>query len=266
MTRSPPEPADFDLEYDISCDVPPGTPHRDSKFVFHRVPQLVTEMATQGIGGHVLDIGCGFGAQMDLLRQQGWEAWGLDASTELVRYCGQRFAHQGGAPLVCAIAEALPFRSGSLDRIVCQGSLDHFTQPRAFMQEVARVLKPTGLAIIAISNYDSLSCRAGRTLFRLKGRLGRPVHQGRPYWEIPTNHTFRGTYSVLRELGQPYLELVECHGISILWLFHRWTRLMEALPRPLAWSTMRALDRIAYRMPGLADLLVSVWRPLGNPG
>ena len=198
---------------------------------------------------------------MALLRERDWETWGLDASVALARYCRQRFAGQGGTALVCAVAEALPFRRASFDRLVCQGSLDHFARPQAFLREVARVLKPAGLAVIAISNYDSLSCRVGRALFQLKERFAIPVYQGRLYWQVPANHTFRGTYDTLRQLSEPYLELVECRGVSLFWLFHRWTRLMETLPRPLAWSTMAALDRIAYRMPAIADLLVSVWRP-----
>jgi SAM-dependent methyltransferase len=250
-----------DLGWAVNEDMPPGPYPRDSQFVFHRVPQLVTEAATRGRPGRVLDVACGLGGQLTLLRQTGWEAWGLDASVALVRHCGERFAAEGGALLVCAAAEALPFPNGSFDRILCQGSLDHFVRPRSFVREVARVLKPDGHAIIGISNYDSLSCRLGRGLFRLREGWGLPVYRGRNYWEIPANHTFRGTYGALRRLGWPYLELVECRGISLLWLFHRWTRLMEALPHPLAWSAMTVLDRIAYRTPVIADLLVSVWRP-----
>lgn len=262
MTQTPtPEQETFDLDYSIEEDIPPGTPHRDSQFVFARAPQLITDKATQGRGERVLDVGCGFGSQMALLRERGWQTWGLDASGDLVNYCRGRFADEEGAPLVVAVAEALPFRDGTFDRIVCQGSLDHFTKPREFMEEMARVLKPEGRAIIALSNYDSLSCRLGKALFRLQERLRRPVYRGRPYWEIPPNHTFRGTLPVLKSLAEPHLELVECRGLSLLWLFHRWTVLMEALPERLAWSTMRGLDRVAYRMPGLADMIVSVWRP-----
>lgn len=253
--------ATVDLDWAVDEDMPPGPYPRDSQFVFQRVPQLVTEAATRGRQGRVLDVACGLGGQLALLKQGGWEAWGLDASLALVRHCRKRFAVEGDASLVCATAEALPFRSDSFDRIVCQGSLDHFARPRSFLREVARVLKPDGRAIIGISNYDSLSCRLGRGLFRLKEVWGLDVYRGRNYWEIPANHTFRGTYRALCCLGQPYLELVECRGVSLLWLFHRWTRLMEALPRPLAWSTMTVVDRIAYRLPAIADLLVSVWRP-----
>jgi SAM-dependent methyltransferase len=260
MTQTPTAP-DLDLDYSIQDDVPPGVPTRDSQFVFERMPQLIAAKATEGARGRVLDIACGFGLQMERLREHGWETWGLEASNDLARYCNVRFAGEGGAPLVCAIAEELPFRDGSFDRIVCQGSLDHFAQPQAFMQEAARILKPNGRAVIAIHNYSSLSCRLGANLYRLKARLGLDVYRGRNYWQIPNNHTFRGSYPVLKKLGGPHLELVECRGISLLWLFRSWTRLMETLPRPVAWSTMTALDQIAYRTPALADVLVSVWRP-----
>ena len=255
------EPEAFDLDYRVDEDMPPGPYPPDSEFVFARAPQLITDKATQGAGGRVLDVGCGFGGQMALLRERGWETWGLDASMALTRYCRHRLASDHRAALVCAVAEALPFRSQSLDRVVCQGSLDHFVRPQTFFEEVARVLRPDGLAVIAIANYDSLSCRLGRGLFRLKERFGVPVYRGRLYWEKPANHTFRGTHRVLRELGEPYLELVECRGVSLLWLFHRWTWLMRKLPRGLAWWALTALDRIAYRTPAMADLLVSVWRP-----
>ena len=262
MTRSSVEPTQaFDLDYGIEEDIPPGPYPPDSEFVFARAPQLITDKATQGTGERVLDVGCGFGGQMALLRERGWETWGLDASMALTRYCRQRFACDARAPLVCAVAEALPFRSRSFDRIVCQGSLDHFARPQTFLEEVARVLKPDGLVVIAISNFDSLSCRLGQALFRAKERFGVPVYHGRLYWGTPANHTFRGTYGVLRRLGEPYLELVECRGVSLLWLFHRWTWLMSRLPRRAAWWTLTALDRVAYRTPAMADLLVSVWRP-----
>ena len=254
----------IDLDWAVNEDMPPGPYPRDSQFVFQRVPELVTQVATRGKPGRVLDVACGLGGQMALLRSSGWETWGLDASTKLTSYCRDRFAGDGAldrAPLVNAVAEALPFRDNTFDRIVCQGSLDHFARPRSFMREVARVLKPDGQAIIGISNFDSLSCRLGGAISQIKERIGLPVYRGRNYWQIPHNHTFRGTYPVLRRLGEPHLELVECRGISLLWLFNSWTRLTEALPRPLAWSAMTALDRIAFRAPSIADLLVSVWRP-----
>jgi SAM-dependent methyltransferase len=266
MTASPTrtDEPQLDLDYEIQNDMPPGTPTRDSQFVFARMPELIAQKATAGrTRPRVLDVGAGFGGQMDMLRTHGAEAWGLDASREQMYYCTLRFA-DAPAPVVAAIAEALPFRDNSFDAVVCQGSLDHFVQPRDFMRECARILKPDGRAIIAISNFDSLSCRLGRGLYALKERLGREVYRGRNFWQIPANHTFKGTTKVLTALGEPHLELVECRGASLMWLFHRWTRLMEALPEGIAWRALRAADTIAYRAPSLADVAVSVWRPRGK--
>ncbi len=254
---------DVDLGWAVDEDMPPGPYPRDSQLIFRRVPELVTREATSGKPGRVLDVACGLGGQLALLRERGWEGWGLDASVPLASYCRQRFAGGGGAPVVVATAESLPVRDASFDRIVCQGSLDHFPEPRRFMQELSRVLRPDGRAVIGISNFDSLSCRLGRGIYRLSERFGRDVYYGRNYWQIPDNHTFKGTYKVLRDLGQPYLKLEACYGISMMWLFNRWTRLMEALPEPIATRTLNLMDRIAYRVPALADLLVSVWRPAG---
>ncbi len=250
-----------DLAWSIADDIPPGPYPRDSQFFFERVPQLITRTATLGAHGRVLDVACGLGGQLGPLRAQRWEAWGLDSSMALARHCRSVFVENGPAPMVCATAEALPFRSRSFDRIVCQGSLDHFTQPRAFMREVARVLKPDGHAIIGVSNYSSLSCRAGRWAHRFDKTNGAQADRRRNYWDLPPNHTFRGTYQVLRGLGQPDLELVECRGVSLMWLFPAWTNLIEMLPRPIASSALSVADRVAYHMPALADLVVSVWRP-----
>jgi SAM-dependent methyltransferase len=255
-----PADEDFDLDYSIEEDMPPGRPHRDSQYVFARLPRAVAREAARP-GERVLDVGCGFGGQMTLLREQGGEAWGLDASFDLCWHCRDKFLPNGGAPLVCGTAEHLPFRDNTFDRVVCQGSLDHFARPRLFMSEVARILKPDGRAVIAISNYDSLACRLGRGLYRMQERRGKDVYRGRNYWQIPPNHTFRGTYSVLVRMGAPHLQLVRCRGVSMLWLFRRWTRVVENVPREVALGMIAAVDRVAYRAPSLADIVISVWRP-----
>lgn len=259
MARLSPQ---VDLDWEIEEDIPPAAyHHRDSRFVFQRVPELTADLLGDGDGADALDVASGFGDQIALLRGRRWRTCGLDASIDLARHCRRRFAADGGTRVVCALAEALPFRDRSFGRVLCQGSFDHFAEPHAFLREAARVLRPDGLAVIVVSNYDSLSCRVGRTLYRLRRRLGLPVLSGRPYWEIPPNHTFRSTLPTLRRMAEPHFELVQCRGVSLLWLFGGWYRLLDALPAGIATALLRAADTIAYRIPPLADFVVSVWRP-----
>lgn len=259
MAGPPPE---VDLDWDIEEDIPPAAfHHRDSRFAFGRVAELTAQLLGEGGGAPALDVASGFGDQIALLLARGWQAWGLDASVRLARHCQRRFSAEGGAPVACAVAEALPFRDGAFVRVLCQGSFDHFVRPESFLREAARVLHPDGRAVIVVSNYDSLSCRIGRALYRARRRLGLAVLPGRPYWEIPPNHTFRCTYRELRRMAEPYFELVECRGASLFWLFGGWYRLLDALPEGAAAALWRAADRLAYRLPSLADFVVSVWRP-----
>jgi SAM-dependent methyltransferase len=196
------------------------------------------------------------------LSQKGWEAWGLDSSDKMLAEA-RRHAEQEGVSvaLVRGIAERLPFRDSSFDRLTCRGSLDHFADPEAFMREAARVLKPEGRAVIALANYESLSCKLGRWLYPLLLRFGHMSRDERPYWVIPPDHTFKGYYDRIARLGDGWLELRKCFGVSLLWLFPGWGSFLAKLPHPLAFAILRTADSIARLTPSMSDVIISVWSP-----
>ncbi|NIV34926.1 MAG: methyltransferase domain-containing protein, partial [Anaerolineae bacterium] len=183
--------------------------------------------------GRILDVGCGTAKEIIQLSQGGWEAWGLDASDRMLAIAGDDARQQEvTVALVRALGERLPFRDSSFDRLICKASLDHFAHPDAFIREAARVLKPEGRAIIAVTNYESLSCRLGRWLYPLLLRCRWMSRAERPYWEIPDHHTFRGHYDRITRLGDGWLKLRKCFGVSLLWLFPGWGRFLAKLPHP----------------------------------
>jgi SAM-dependent methyltransferase len=251
-------PTAVDLDYTID-EFEPG-PHRDSTFYCYRVDQAVVEEAQTSRAGRALDVGCGTGKLTARLGDQGWEAWGLEASGEMLGV-GRWLAFDRRMVMVLGIAEALPFPDRSFDRVVCKGSLDHFAEPAAFVREAARVLKPEGRLIIALTNYEGVSCRLGRVAGWVRHALGGRVSRHRPYWERPLDHTVIGSMRFVRALGGRELRMERCYGISLLWAFGVWGRIVDRLPFPLAWAGLTVLDRIAYRLPAAADMIVSVWRP-----
>jgi len=254
--------APVDLDYDLTDDLVPGPWQRDSVFLFWRSERAVQQAADGVYPGRLLDAACGTADQAGRFQERGWQSWGLEPSPGMLHLARLRREQRGqSVVLVRGIAEQLPFSDDSFDCVLCQGSLDHFARPRAFMGEVARILKPDGQAIIALANYESLSCRLGRSLYRAKKLLGIPVMEGRAYWQIPPNHTFKGDLAVLRQMARPWLRLERCHGVSVLWLFRRWSLFVESLPEDVAWALLRTLDQIAYRVPALSDMIISVWRP-----
>ena len=261
-TPPPAEPA-FDLDYSIH-DFEVKT-HRDSQFYIRRVEEVMVEEGGCP-GGRTLDVACGVGQLAARLHERGVEGWGLEPSREMLGL--SRWLYQPDQViLVRGIAEALPFRDGSFDRVLCQGSLDHFVHPGAFMREAARVVKPDGRVIIALANYGSLSCRLGRARYRLtRALLRRPPSAARPYWQPPPDHYHWGDLPFVRSLGEGCLRLERCSGVSLLWPMYGWGAWLDRLPRAFAEGLLTVLDRIACRVPALADMIVSVWRPLARQG
>ncbi len=265
-----PEPA-VDLDYDLEEDKGLFTGWlfkglcRAHLFFFDRVREAVVETTGDGPPGRVLDVGSGLAYEAALFLRRGWESWGLEPSLAMLARARVNLEEmQAGVTLVRGIGESLPFRDATFDRVLCQGSLDHFADPQAFVVELARILKPEGRAVIALTNYESLSCRLGRTFFDIRRSLGLPYPPPEyRYWEPPPTHTFKGGYRSVTRLGAPWLEMERCFGVSLLWLLPRWTQIVERMPDRLAQAVLRALDRIAYRVPALADMIISTWRPRG---
>jgi len=234
----------------------------DSHFCIGRLSEATMRAARRLRRGRILDVACGTAKEMIQLSQKGWQAWGLDASDKMLAVARGDAQQQGASvALVRSIAERLPFRDSSFDRLTCKGSLDHFADAEAFIREAARVLKPNGLAVIAVANYESLSCKLGRWLYPLFLRLGWMSRAERPYWVIPPDHTFRGYYDRITRLGDGWLELRKCFGVSLLWLFPGWGSFLAKLPHPLAFAILRTADSIARLTPSMGDVVISVWSP-----
>jgi SAM-dependent methyltransferase len=264
MERPPP-----DLHYTLEQFRPPGG--RDALWHLRRMERAVLRSAGPARGSaskppRVLDVACGTGTQLARLRREGWEPWGVDASDFMLRL-GQYMWPEVGAsvPLVRGLAESLPFQEASFDLVLCQGSLDHFTDAPAFLREAARVLAPGGRLIVALANYESLACRLGRAAHRLSGRLGLPSPRARAYWRIPEDHTFRGSYGFLTSMGDGRLELTRVYGVSLLQAVGAWRTLLHTLPLPMATALWTVADHLARLLPALADTTVAVWRRPPTP-
>ncbi len=90
-------------------------------------------------GARILDLGCGLGATLQLLREQGTDAVGLDRSSKMLEEASRH------GPVLSGELQAVPLENASLDGAICECVLSQ--QPRAFpaVQEMYRILKPQGL-------------------------------------------------------------------------------------------------------------------------
>ena len=109
----------------------------------------------------VLDLGCGGGRNLAALAERAATVVGLDTSAGLLAWAA---AKAGPAFLVRGDAVALPFTDASFDAVHCVAAVHHLPSEgdrRQSVREVARVLRPNGLALFSVWAHEQDRFRAG---------------------------------------------------------------------------------------------------------
>jgi SAM-dependent methyltransferase len=122
----------------------------------------------------ILDIGCGTGANLQMLGEFG-AAEGVDVSAEALDFCRTR----GLAQVKQGAAESLPFADASFDLVTGLDVVEHLDDDIAGLKEMRRVLRPDGRAVLFVPAFmflwgvqDDISHHRRRyTLPELKQKL-----------------------------------------------------------------------------------------------
>src|SRR5262249_30314882 len=115
------------------------------------VEGFVAEICKGREGVTILDIGCGTGAMSKTLEKYG-AVVSADFSPLALTFCGKR-----GLTYRCASdAMRLPFKAGAFDIVVAMDTLEHQPDDTAALEEIRRVLKPSGKVLATVPAYKSL--------------------------------------------------------------------------------------------------------------
>jgi SAM-dependent methyltransferase len=264
-----------DLDRDMEDVIPTGTT-RDSAYLFAQMTQRTLDLARPAQGQRILDIASGFGQDAISLSERG--AWvvaaepskRMSALSRLLDSQRDSQSSASGAKASSACrpqwlrgwADCLPFADQSFDAVICKGALDHFDQPTVAIAEMARVTRPGGRVVLAIANFESLSCRVARSLDAVgEGWLAHTPRRGRRHYDVPSDHFTRYELDLMREQAACVLELEVVEGISMAWGMRGWSRTVEGLPASVAQRMLASLDWLARSWPSLADVVVLAGRP-----
>jgi len=124
--------------------------------------------------GSLLDIGTGPGWLLVKLHQRcpRLRITGLDASPSMVALARKNMAKAGLSDVIEVKegkASRIPFADNSFDTVVSTGSIHHWKDPTAGLNEVHRVLKPGGYALM----YDIVSGTPASVLRETAREFGR---------------------------------------------------------------------------------------------
>jgi len=104
--------------------------------------------------GRLLDVGCGAGEWITVMRDFGWEVEGLDFDENAARV-----GRANGLKVHCGALEEQDFPSDSFDAVTLNHVIEHVPDPISTLTECARVLKKGGKLVLATPNNASLSHR-----------------------------------------------------------------------------------------------------------
>ena len=104
--------------------------------------------------GTFLDVGCGSGSFLRNMAARGWDSYGVEvnrAATDLGCFQGLKI-HPG------TLQEAR-FPSAYFDYVRASHSFEHISCPHETLDEIHRILKPSGVLLLAVPNIDSVTAR-----------------------------------------------------------------------------------------------------------
>lgn len=121
---------------------------RSGDAIYRMVAEAITEAGATG--GTLVDVGCGSGNLLSYLGGRFSRLVGVDA----VRYGGLRAeAEFAQADLNSA---SWPLPEACADVVAAVEVIEHLENPRAFVRELVRLVKPGGLVVVTTPNQQSL--------------------------------------------------------------------------------------------------------------
>jgi ubiquinone/menaquinone biosynthesis C-methylase UbiE len=159
-----------------------------------------------------VDVGCGAGAFSKALASNSHLVIALDIESRLLRGFEDPYIEK-----VCADAQELPLRDGSVDAFSLS-LLEHLGNPAKYVQELYRVLKQSGIAIIQLPNLQYLF--EPHTKWPLLGfmpkRVQSRISRMMDYVYINFDATVKNTLLMLQKSGFELLETVKVYRLGIM--------------------------------------------------
>lgn len=111
--------------------------------------------AKLGRRGRLLDVGCALGDFVDVARESGWGAEGVEISAFAAAEGRRR-----GLRIYTGVLEDLRLPGGRYDAITLYDVIEHLTDPVRTLHEVWRLLRPGGIVHIVTPNVGGIQARA----------------------------------------------------------------------------------------------------------
>jgi len=122
-------------------------PHR--RIAFERLEERIHRRTTPP--GRLLDVGCYTGLFPVIAKEHGWDAWGIEPSAWAARIASERLPghiHEG-------FLNTTSFEPASFDVITSWDVIEHMTDPKGNVLQMARLLRPGGWLFLSTMSSEA---------------------------------------------------------------------------------------------------------------
>ena len=184
-----------------------------------------------------LDVGCGAGQLLPVLADKGYNTYGIDVSSQMIDCAHQVCKRENiKADLQLGDCENLTYPDNFFDLYVAMGVIEYMDSDAPMLNEIKRVLRPGGIAIVTLRNVRSIHVR-WRTLYvslietKLKNIIRSVIgKKTKPYRSISKEHDsdeFRGQVT---SLSLKIIEERYAHFRTFPAPLDIWFKWLEAIP------------------------------------
>jgi ubiquinone/menaquinone biosynthesis C-methylase UbiE len=132
------------------------------QYHYHLLP-LFDRLAAEFPGGSLLEVGCSMGNDTIQFARRGMRVTGIDITEAAIELIQARFKMESlPGDFRVGDAENLPFDDNTFDVAYSFGVLHHTPDTAGAIEELRRVLKPGGKAVVMLYNTRSLNWLAHR--------------------------------------------------------------------------------------------------------
>jgi ubiquinone/menaquinone biosynthesis C-methylase UbiE len=114
--------------------------------------------------GYLLDIGCGDGSFLSLAKQHGWVIEGTEYSGHAAKFATERI----GTHVFQGELTAAGYSGESFDVVTMWHVLEHVADPATYLRAIHRIMKSSGLLVMAVPNVNDLVMQAAFRLWKGK--------------------------------------------------------------------------------------------------
>jgi len=106
--------------------------------------------------GRILDVGCATGFLLDQARKEGFEVYGVELSAWAVDHAKNKLQLPN---ITQGSLKDANYPANFFDAVIFKDVIEHLTEPKEALEEIRRVLKPSGVICCNTPDVDSLASK-----------------------------------------------------------------------------------------------------------